>query len=71
MSYDKTALINRYRWYELVGIYAGIALFLGAGVAAGVGLVFGLYPAISASRISRIVTAGMRICYHRARRPAV
>jgi multiple sugar transport system permease protein len=28
MSYDKTALINRYRWYELVGIYAGIALFL-------------------------------------------
>eukprot|EP01032_Pedospumella_encystans_P037178 gene37178-42108_t len=28
MSYDKTALINRYRWYELVGIYAGIAVFL-------------------------------------------
>lgn len=29
-------------------------LFLGAGVAVGVGLVFGLYPAISASRISPI-----------------
>lgn len=29
-------------------------LLLGAGVAAGVGLVFGLYPAISASRISPI-----------------
>lgn len=29
-------------------------LFLGAGVAAGVGLVFGLYPAITASRISPI-----------------
>lgn len=29
-------------------------LFLGAGVAAGVGLVFGLYPAIAASRISPI-----------------
>lgn len=28
MSYDKTALINRYRWYEYVGIYAGIAVFL-------------------------------------------
>lgn len=28
MNYDKTALINRYRWYELVGIYAGIAVFL-------------------------------------------
>ena len=28
MSYDKTALINRYKWYELVGIYAGIAVFL-------------------------------------------
>jgi putative ABC transport system permease protein len=29
-------------------------LFLGAGVAAGVGLVFGLYPAIAASRIQPI-----------------
>lgn len=28
MSYDKTALINRYRWYEYVGIYAGVAVFL-------------------------------------------
>lgn len=28
MSYDKNAMINRYRWYELVSIYAGIALFL-------------------------------------------
>lgn len=28
MSYDKTALINRYRWYEYVAIYAGIAVFL-------------------------------------------
>ena len=31
-----------------------MVLFLGAGVAAGVGLIFGLYPAISASRISPI-----------------
>jgi putative ABC transport system permease protein len=31
-----------------------VVLFLGAGVAASVGLIFGLYPAISASRISPI-----------------
>lgn len=25
---DKNAMINRYRWYEIVGIYCGIAVFL-------------------------------------------
>lgn len=25
---DKNAMINRYRWYEIVGIYCGIAIFL-------------------------------------------
>lgn len=25
---DKNAMINRYRWYEMVGIYCGIAVFL-------------------------------------------
>ncbi|MFK3778980.1 carbohydrate ABC transporter permease [Agrobacterium sp. NPDC089420] len=25
---DKHAMINRYRWYEIVGIYCGVALFL-------------------------------------------
>ncbi|WP_159949777.1 carbohydrate ABC transporter permease [Rhizobium sp. 18065] len=28
MNQDKNAMINRYRWYELISIYAGIALFL-------------------------------------------
>ena len=28
MSLNKTALIHRYKWYEIVGIYAGILLFL-------------------------------------------
>ena len=25
---DKNAMINRYRWYEVVGIYCGVAVFL-------------------------------------------
>lgn len=28
MSQDPKAMINRYKWYELVGIYAGIGVFL-------------------------------------------
>ena len=28
MSLNKTALIHRYKWYEIIGIYAGILLFL-------------------------------------------
>lgn len=28
MSADKHAMINRYKWYEIIGIYCGIAVFL-------------------------------------------
>lgn len=28
MSTDKHAMINRYKWYEIIGIYCGIAVFL-------------------------------------------